>query len=111
MTAPPMTDLDRRAWQACVKQFQPKVRRWASPLDMAQDLDSTIVRTPALELINDALMDVAEGRETRLMVCMPPQEAKSTTVAYRFPEYLLACVDPSMRILIVSYGDEIARRW
>lgn len=111
MTAPPMTELDRRSWQAMLTHFQPKVRQWASPLDMAQALDPAIVRTPALELINDALMDVAEGRETRLMVCMPPQEAKSTTVAYRFPEYLLSCVDPSMRILIVSYGDEIARRW
>ncbi len=78
---------------------------------MAQQLDPTTVRTPALNLINDALVDVAEGREDRLMVSMPPQEAKSSTASYRFPTWLLADVDPDMRVIMVSYSDEIARRW
>jgi predicted phage terminase large subunit-like protein len=101
-------------WEAAARLFEPpppKPRRWASPLDMAQQLDSTIVRTPALNLINEALVDVADGREDRLMVCMPPQEAKSTTVAYRFPQWLLADIDADLRCLVISYSDEIARRW
>jgi hypothetical protein len=91
--------------------FASKPRRWASPLDMAADLDKTIVRTPALNLINDALVKVANGEIDRLMVSMPPQEAKSTTVSRWYPEWLLSNVDPAMRIIMISYSDEIARRW
>jgi predicted phage terminase large subunit-like protein len=106
--------LDRAVWgefRRLLRPAAPKPRRWASPLDMAQALDPTIVRTPALELINRALVDLADGREDRLIVSMPPQEAKSSTVSYRFPTWLLADVNPDLRVLIVSYSDEIARRW
>lgn len=85
-------------------------RRWASPLDMAQDLDPTIVRTPATNLINQALVDLADGKNDRLMIFMSPQETKSTTVSHRFAEWMLVN-DPSLRVAIVSYADEIARRW
>jgi predicted phage terminase large subunit-like protein len=90
---------------------KPKARRWASPLDMAQELDPTIVRTPALEIINRELVAVADGREDRLIISMPPQEAKSSTVSFRYPTWLLADVDPDLRIIEISYADEIARRW
>lgn len=92
-------------------EFASRPRRWASPLDMAAALDKTIVRTPALNLINDALVRVANGEIDRLMVSMPPQEAKSTTVSRWYPEWLLSNVDPAMRIIMISYSDEIARRW
>ena len=95
--------------------------RWPSPLDMATDLDPPrlddngerlgVWRTPALELINSALVDLAEGRENRLAAFMSPQEGKSTTVSFWFPLWLLTCVNPDLRILIVSYSDEMARRW
>ncbi len=109
-----MTIAPASPWEAAAKLFEPvppRPRRWASPLDMAQDLDPTIVRTPALNLINQALVDVAEGREDRLIVSMPPQEAKSSTVSYRYPTWLLSEVDPDLRIVMISYSDEIARRW
>lgn len=86
-------------------------RRWASPLDMACQLDPTMVRTPALDLINDTLVDLAEGREDRLVISVPPQEGKSTLVSRWLPEWLLSDVDPDMRIIMISYSDEIARRW
>lgn len=95
--------------------------RWPSPLDMATELDPPRVdengdrigvwRTPALELINAALVDLAEGRERRLAAFMSPQEGKSTTVSFWFPLWLLTCVNANLRILIVSYSDEMARRW
>lgn len=95
--------------------------RWPSPLDMASELDppftddsgdrAGVWRTPALEMINAALVDLAEGRDKRLGVFMSPQEGKSTTVSYWFPLWLLTCVNPNLRILIVSYSDEMARRW
>ncbi|WP_157239521.1 hypothetical protein [Catenuloplanes japonicus] len=101
----------RAAMREAARLMKPRTRRWASPLDMAQALDPTIVRTPALELINASLVDVAEGREDRLIISMPPQEAKSSTVSYRFPTWLMADVDQDLRTIIISYSDEIARRW
>lgn len=96
-------------------------KRWPSPLDMACELDpvrnqgteeqSGIVRTPALNLINAALVDLADGRETRLAAFMAPQEGKSTLVSFWFPLWLLTCVSADLRILIISYSDEMARRW
>jgi predicted phage terminase large subunit-like protein len=68
-------------------------------------------RTPALDLINAALVDLAEGREKKVAAFVSPQEGKSTTVSYWFPLWLLTCVNPDLRILIVSYSDEMARRW
>jgi predicted phage terminase large subunit-like protein len=95
--------------------------RWPSPLDMAADLDpprldengdrAGVWRTPALELINKALVASADGVERRVAAFMSPQEGKSTTVSFWFPLWLLTCVNPNLRILIVSYSDEMARRW
>ena len=95
--------------------------RWPSPLDMGAALDPPRVdengertgvwRTPALDLINAALVDLAEGRERKLAAFVSPQEGKSTLVSYWFPLWLLACVNPDLRILIISYSDEMARRW
>lgn len=106
-----MTVLDAAPWEAAAKLWEPKQRRWASPLDLAQELDPTVVRTPALELINSVLVDIADGREDRVIISMPPQEAKSSTTAYRFVQWVLADVDRNARCLIISYAEEIARRW
>lgn len=96
-------------------------KRWPSPLDLAVALDPPrldengdrlgVWRTPALELINAALVDLADGREKKTATFMPPQEGKSTITSYWFPLWLLTCVNPDLRILIVSYSDEMARRW
>lgn len=91
-----------------LKRFQPP--RWASPLDMACELDPTTVRTPALERINTELVALADGAEDRLMVAMPPQEGKSTLCSKWYPLWRLVC-DPDRRVAIVSYSDEMARRW
>lgn len=109
-----LSKTDQAIWSAVLRKLEPprpKPRRWVSPLNMACDLDRTMVRTPALNLINQALVEIAEGREDRLIVSMPPQEAKSTTTLRWFPEWLLADVDPELRIISISYSDEIARRW
>lgn len=89
------------------RRYEPAVRVWPSPLAMAVDLDPTTVRTPALDLVDSALVDVADGRCDRLMVFMPPQEGKSTMVSRRFPLWLLSA-DPTLRIGIVSYGADLA---
>lgn len=50
--------------------------RWQTPGAMAKTLDPRTVQTPALDLIDKALGDVAEGRVRRLIISVPPQEGK-----------------------------------
>lgn len=110
-----LTALERSTLVKLAERFQPqppKPRRWASPLDMAQELDPTIVRTPALELINRALVDLTDGRipGNKLAVFMSPQEGKSTICSYWYPLWTLV-QEPDTRFLSISYSDEMARRW
>lgn len=89
----------------------PPARRWATPGELAKILDPGTVQTPALDLIDRELVQLADGDTTdRLMLFVSPQEGKSTRVSLRFAEWLLIH-NPDLRIAIVSYADEIARRW
>ncbi len=97
-------------WEAAARHFQPRVRRWATPGQLAKVLDPTTVQTPALDVIDRELVELADGDIDRLMVFMSPQEGKSVRVSHRFVEWLLA-EDPDLRVAIVSYADEMARRW
>lgn len=85
-------------------------RRWATPGDLAKALDSSTVQTPALDLIDTELVALADGGCDRLMIFMPPQEGKSVRISQRFVEWMLT-EDPELRTAIVSYADEMARRW
>ncbi|MDX3124933.1 phage terminase large subunit [Streptomyces scabiei] len=84
--------------------------RYPTPHDLARALDPRVVRTPALSLLDQNLMDVAEGRCKRLIWTMPPQEGKSQRVSRTFPAWMLAR-DPDKRIAIASYELGTARRW
>lgn len=108
-----MTRADQAAWGAALRHFLPKgprVSEFATPGDLAQALDPRTVQTPALRLIDAALVDVAEGRCERLMISMPPQEGKSVRTSRRFPTWMLQR-NPDLRIAIVSYAHSVARRW
>lgn len=87
-----------------------ETRRWASPLTMAQDLDPTVVRTPALTLIDDALVRAANTPNARIMISCPPQLGKSQLCSRRFPEWTLKEM-PDTRITLASYETAVARRW
>lgn len=108
------TDSSPSPWELAARAFEPKParqRRWASPLDMACALDPTIVRTPALNLINRKLVEIADRPgQGRLATFLSPQEGKSTLCSYWNPLWLLVD-NPDRRVLIISYGDDIARRW
>jgi predicted phage terminase large subunit-like protein len=86
------------------------VDRYPTPHDLARELDPRIVLTPALALLDQNLIDAAEGRTKRLIWTMPPQEGKSQRVSRTFPAWLLAR-DPDKRIAIASYELGTARRW
>lgn len=83
---------------------------WESPLALRQDIDPKIKRSKALDIIDNALVKAANTPGSRTMVCVSPQEGKSQLVSLSFPLWLLTR-DPDSRIAIVSYSDEMARRW
>jgi len=89
---------------------QMRSHTWPTPGDMAQAIDRATIQTPALRLIDERLVEVAEGRCERLIISMPPQEGKSERASRRFPEWLLQR-NPNLRVAIVSYGHDVARRW
>lgn len=114
MTTADLSPLEKAAWARCVEAFRPKPvkpRRWASPLDMACELNPATVRTPALEAINAALVRLADKPgQGRLAVFMSPQEGKSSLCSYWNPLWLLVD-NPDLRIIAVSYNAEKSREW
>lgn len=87
-----------------------QTRRWATPGDLARWLDPTTVQTPALDVIDAALVSTSATADGRLIISMPPQEGKSQRASRRFPTWLLVA-NPDLRIAIASYEHRTARRW
>src|SRR6476646_203242 len=84
--------------------------RFPLPVDLAKLIDPNTVSTPALELLDQNLLDVAEGRCERLIWSMSPQEGKSVRVSRTFSLWMLLR-NPELRIVIASYELGMARRW
>jgi predicted phage terminase large subunit-like protein len=80
---------------------------WSTPGALARDLDPTTRQTGALDIVDAALVDVAEGRTDRLIISMPPQEGKSERTTHYGALWMLAR-DPNLRIGIVSFDGNIA---
>jgi predicted phage terminase large subunit-like protein len=98
-------------WEIAARQYETRPRRYARPGDLALALDPDTVTSPVLELIDDALIDLMDGAtHNALKVFMPPQEGKSQRVSRRFPTWALDN-NPALRIGIVSYELDLARRW
>lgn len=97
-------------FEFAARAFETPQQKWASPGDMARALEPATKQTPALDLIDRALVDVAEGRCDRLMAAVAPQEGKSQRISRRFPTWMLHR-NPDLRIAIVSYAHGISRRW
>src|SRR4051794_32217072 len=53
-----------------------------TPLDFAERFDMRTKRTPALELISRKMRETVDPRDGRLVVSMPPQEGKTTTLRW-----------------------------
>lgn len=86
------------------------MRTYRTPGQLAPILDPTSIQTPALDILDRALMDAESGKQPWLIFSMPPQEGKSQRVSRVFPTWCLLR-DPSRRIAIASYADDIAMRW
>lgn len=51
--------------------------KWNSPLTMATSLDSRVRRTPALNLVDDKLVNLVDTDDGRLTLSIGPQEGKA----------------------------------
>ncbi|MFC0673538.1 phage terminase large subunit [Brachybacterium hainanense] len=98
--------------EAAARMFEPAAapRRWDTPGDMARALDPRTVQTPALDMIDAALVDLLDTPDGRLIISMPPQEGKSQRTSRRFPLWALT-QRPDLRVAIASYAHDVARRW
>lgn len=96
-------------WEYAARAFEAPKARWATPGDLARHLNPHTVQTPALDLIDAALIRAATTPDARLIISMPPQEGKSTRAAGDFPTWVLTR-DPDTRIVTASYGQALANR-
>jgi predicted phage terminase large subunit-like protein len=95
---------------AAARAFEPSPPRWDTPGQLAAHLDPKTRQTPALDLIDQALVDTYSTPDARLIISMPPQEGKSQRTSRRFPLWALT-QNPELRIAIASYEANVARRW
>lgn len=96
-------DVERRRREAMREQ-------WANPGEFARWMDSDTKQTPALDVVDAELAAFRVSDAAKLALYMSPQEGKSERAVRRFVAWLLA-LDPSLRIAIVSFEQEMATRW
>ncbi len=80
---------------------------WATPGELAKAIDPATVQTPALDVIDEALVWAHETRGARLLVSLPPQEGKSSRVTKTGSLWALTR-NPETRIGIASYAQSLA---
>ncbi|MFZ1361337.1 MAG: phage terminase large subunit [Candidatus Nanopelagicales bacterium] len=89
------------------RQFDAENIKYPTPGDLAKALDPATVQTPALDLIDQALVDIENGDCDRLILSLPPQEGKSSRVTTIGPLWFLLN-NPDRRLAVVSYGADLA---
>lgn len=97
------------ALRFAAEQFAAPKRRWVTPGELACQLDPRTKQTPALDLIDEALVKLLDTPDGRLIISCPPQEGKSTRVAKDFPTWVLT-ENPECRIVTASYAQGLANR-
>lgn len=99
-------------WDSLADNLDPAVdhdSRWETPGHVARATNPNTITTPALELIDEALVEALNTPDARLIISMAPQEGKSVRVANDFPVWALT-QDPELRIVTASYGQGLANR-
>jgi predicted phage terminase large subunit-like protein len=81
-----------------------------SPVGLAL-VDDDLYEVPKhIELLNQLLLDVSDGKIKRLMVTMPPRHGKSELCSKYFPAWYLG-THPEDRIILTSYEADFAATW
>nr|WP_196837281.1 phage terminase large subunit [Zhihengliuella flava] len=96
-------------WEIAAQKFEPPKPKWSTPGGLAQATNPKTVQTPALDLIDAALIKAFNTPDSRLIITMPPQEGKSVRVANDFPIWALT-QNPDLRIVTASYAQNLANR-
>jgi predicted phage terminase large subunit-like protein len=99
-------ELEQRT-RAAKAPRRPDSDRFATPGDLARQINPATVQTSALHLVDDAVVWAHTTRGARLIVCMPPQEGKSERVTKAGSLWALTR-NPDTRIGIVSYSQPLA---
>lgn len=68
------------------------------------------IQTKALALMDQALVDVEEGRCDRLLISCPPQEGKSSRVTKAGALWFLLR-NPDRRVVVASYAESLAQEF
>lgn len=82
-------------------------KRWAMPGDLARAIDPRTVQTPALDLIDQALVWAYTTPGARLIISIAPQEGKTLRCS-RVGSLWALIQDPERRIGVVSYAQSLA---
>lgn len=83
----------------------------ASPADLAERVSKGRWRRARhLDLLNEKLVALAEGRIKRLIVTMPPRHGKSQLCSRYFPAWFLG-TRPDARVILCSYEAGFAANW
>lgn len=98
------------SWFLTAADIAMPVEKYPTPGDLARAIEPETIQTPALDLIDQALVDVEAGRINRLIISMPPQEGKSTRVTKVGPLWFLTR-NPERRIAVVSYAASLAQEF
>ena len=99
-----------QAYEAAAAEWEPRpdTDRWATPGELAMEIDPSTVQTPALDLIDEALVWAYSTRGARLIISIAPQEGKTSRVARAASLWALRR-NPELRIAVVSYAVALAR--
>ncbi|GAA2360902.1 hypothetical protein Cme02nite_38300 [Catellatospora methionotrophica] len=86
-------------------------RTYATPGDVARHIEPKTIQTPALDILDGALVAAVRGTgPKRVIITCPPQEGKSVRCSRFFPIWALLH-DRDLRIANIGYQDAISRRW
>jgi predicted phage terminase large subunit-like protein len=97
---------DARAFKALLRtEFGPFLHKVFNTLSPGQRYDPSW----HIEAIAWQLDRVRRGEVRRLIINMPPRSLKSIAASVAFPAFLLG-LDPSQRIICVSYSGELAKK-
>lgn len=98
-------------WSLVAEQLDPTATkpRWDTPGALARTLNPSTVQTPALDIIDAALVEAFSTPDSRLIISMAPQEGKSERVATVFPIWALT-QNKDLRIVTASYAQSLANR-
>ena len=106
-SSPRFAPVDWAAFDNALDRLTPPEPKFPTPGDLARIVDPSTVQTPALDLIDQAVVDAYATPNARLIISMPPQEGKSQRVTKTSTLWALL-TNPDRRIAIASYSQELS---